>query len=151
MEVILLEKIRNLGVLGELVKVKAGFARNYLLPQRKAVTATEANRTKFEAQRADLEKREAELLKSAEQRAEKINASGAVTITAKVAEEGKLYGSVGIYEVSEAIKKAGIDVQKSEIKMPAGPIRHIGEYEIQLFLHGDVTATIKVVVVPEPA
>lgn len=151
MEVILLEKIRNLGALGELVKVKPGFGRNYLLPQKKAVLANEANRAKFEAQRADLEKREAELLKSAQVRAEKINASGAVTITAKVAEEGKLYGSVGIYEVCEAMKKAGIEIQKSEIKMPTGPIRHVGEYEIHLFLHGDVTAIIKVVVIPEPA
>jgi large subunit ribosomal protein L9 len=151
MEIILLEKIRNVGALGELVKVKAGFARNYLIPQRKAVTANDANRAKFEAQRADLEKREAELLKSAQQRAEKINASAAITITAKVAEEGKLYGSVGIHEVTEAIKKSGMDIQKSEIKMPSGPIRHVGEYEVHLFLHGDVTATIKVVVVPEPA
>lgn len=151
MEVILLEKIRNLGSLGELVKVKPGFARNYLLPNKKAVRATDKNREQFEAQRAELEKREAELLKSAEQRAEKINSAGVITITAKVADEGKLYGSVGILEVSDAIKQAGIEVEKSEIKMPAGPIRHVGEYEIHLFLHGDVTATIKVVVVPEPA
>jgi large subunit ribosomal protein L9 len=151
MEVILLEKIRNVGALGELVKVKAGFARNYLLPQRKAVTANEVNRAKFETQRADLEKREADLLKSAQVRAEKINSAPVVTITAKVADEGKLYGSVGIHEVTDAINKSGIEVEKSEIKMPAGPIRHVGEYEIHLFLHGDVTATIKVVVVPEPA
>lgn len=151
MEVILLEKIRNVGALGELVKVKAGFARNYLLPQKKAVTANDDNRKKFEAQRADLEKRDAELLKSAQNRAEKINAAGVVTITAKVADEGKLYGSVGIHEVTEAVQKAGIEVHKSEIKMPTGPIRHVGEYEIHLYLHSDVTATIKVVVVPEPA
>jgi large subunit ribosomal protein L9 len=151
MEVILLEKIRNVGALGELVKVKAGFARNYLLPKKKAVTANDANRAKFELQRADLEKRDAELLSTAQARAEKISGAPVVTIHAKVAEEGKLYGSVGIHEVTEAITKSGIEIHKSEIKMPAGPIRHVGEYEIQLFLHSDVTATIKVVVVPEPA
>ena len=151
MEVILLEKIRNVGALGEMVKVKAGFARNYLLPQKKAVTANDANRAKFESQRADLEKRDADLLKAAQQRAEKIAGAGVVTLHAKVAEEGKLYGSVGVHEVAEAMKKAGIEIHKSELKMPAGPIRHVGEYEIHLFLHSDVTATIKVVVVPEPA
>lgn len=151
MEVILLEKIRNVGALGELVKVKAGFARNYLIPQKKAVTANDANRAKFESQRADLEKRDAELLSTAQTRAEKINAAPIVTIHAKVADEGKLYGSVGIHEVAEAITKSGIEIHKSEIKMPSGPIRHVGEYEIHVFLHSDVTATIKVVVVPEPA
>ena len=151
MELILLEKIRNLGNLGEMVKVKAGFGRNYLLPQGKAVIANAANKVKFDAQKADLEKRASELLKSAQERAEKIAKLASVTIPAKVAEEGKLYGSVNILEVTDAIVKAGVAIEKSEVKLPAGPIRHVGEYDIPLYFHSDVIAIIKVVVVPEAA
>jgi large subunit ribosomal protein L9 len=149
MEVILLEKVRNLGSLGEKVKVKPGFARNFLLPKRKAISATEANLVKFEERRADLEKQAAEIFKVAQERAEKITALATLTIAARVAEEGKLYGSVGIVEITEAFSQAGISVEKSEIKLPDGPIRHTGEHEVHLFFHSDVAPTIKVNVVPE--
>jgi len=149
MEVILLEKIRNLGDLGKKVKVKAGFARNFLLPQKKAIPANEANLHKFEERRAELEKRAAETLAEAKQRAEKGEAIGAITIGAKASEEGKLYGSVGIAEVAEALEKAGLKAEKSEIKLPVSAIRHTGEYEIHLYFHSDVSITVKVNVIPE--
>jgi large subunit ribosomal protein L9 len=149
MEVILLEKIRNVGDLGVKVKVKPGYARNFLLPQRKAILATPANLAKFEARRTEHEKQAADILAQARQKAEKITALGIVTIPAKIAEEGKLYGSVGIGEIADMLQKSGISVEKSEVKLPAGPIRHIGEYDIHLYFHSDVTAVIKVNVVPE--
>lgn len=149
MEVILLEKVRNLGNLGAKVNVKPGFARNFLLPTRKAISATEANLVKFEASRAEHEKHANEILVQAQAKAEKIIILASVTIPAKIAEEGKLYGSVGIADIAEAIHKAGVPVEKSEIKMPTGPIRHIGEYEIHLYFHSDVSSVIKVNVVPE--
>jgi large subunit ribosomal protein L9 len=149
MEVILLEKIRNVGNLGVKVKVKPGYARNFLLPQRKAILATPANLAKFEVSRAEHEKHAAEILAQAQQKAEKITALASVTIPAKIAEEGKLYGSVGIIEIAETIQKAGIPIEKSEVKLPTGPIRHVGEYEVHLYFHSDVTAVIKVNVVAE--
>jgi large subunit ribosomal protein L9 len=149
MEVILLEKIRNLGDLGKKVKVKPGFARNFLLPQRKAISASNENLKKFEARRAELEVRAAEVLAEAKQRAEKIEALGVLTIGARASEEGKLYGSVGILEVAETFEKLGAKVQKSEIKLPVSVIRHTGEYEIHLYFHSDVAVTVKVNVVPE--
>ncbi len=149
MELILLEKVRNVGDLGAKVKVKPGFGRNYLLPTRKAISATSANLAKFEATRAEHEKHAAEILATAQKHAEQITALSIVTISAKIAEEGKLYGSVGIAEIAEAIHKAGVPVEKSEIKLPAGPIRHTGEYEVHLYFHSDVSTVIKVNVVPE--
>jgi len=149
MEVILLEKIRNVGNLGDKVNVKDGFGRNYLLPQRKAVSATAKNLEKFEARRSELEAHAEESLKSAQARAAKFAQLGTITIAAKVIDEGKLYGSIGIVDIVEAVKHAGIEVSKSEVKLPAGPIRHIGEYDIDLYLHSDVVATIKINVTPE--
>jgi large subunit ribosomal protein L9 len=149
MEVILLEKIRNVGNLGDRVKVKPGFGRNYLLPQRKAVSATKTNLEKFESRRSELEAKAGETLHVAQARAAKLAELSQISMAAKVIDEGKLYGSVGIVDIAEALQKLGVEVAKSEIKLPSGPIRHIGEYDIDLLLHSDVTATIKIVITPE--
>jgi large subunit ribosomal protein L9 len=149
MNVILLEKIRNLGNLGDKVKVKPGYMRNYLAPKRKATPATEANLKKFESLRASLEKRAEENLQEAKQRAEKIEALTMISVSAKAAEEGKLYGSVSVADIVEALDKAGVKVERSEVKMPAGAIRFIGEYDLHIYLHSDVTALVKVNVVHE--
>ncbi|NVJ49775.1 MAG: 50S ribosomal protein L9 [Gammaproteobacteria bacterium] len=150
MEVILLEKIRNLGDLGDKVAVANGYGRNYLVPQGKAVPATKANLEAFEARRAELEKQAAELLAAAEQRAEKLNEL-VVTIAANAGDEGKLFGSIGTRDVADAITAAGTEVEKAEVKMPHGVIRNTGEFEIDIALHSDVTVTVKVNVVPEEA
>lgn len=144
MEVILLEKIRNLGNLGDKVNVKPGFGRNYLIPQNKAVMATKENVEKFEARRAELEKVAADSLAAAEARAAKVAELAAVTIAANAGEEGKLFGSVGASDIADAINAAGGEVEKSEVLLPEGPIRQVGEYEIELSLHSDVTQSIKV-------
>ena len=149
MEVILLENIGNLGGLGDKVEVKAGFGRNYLIPQGKAVPATEANIAEFEARRAELEKSAAETQARAEARAEEINALGLISITANAGEEGKLFGSVGTRDIAEAVTAAGCEVDKSEVRLPEGALRELGEYEIAIQLHGDVTAMVAVAVVPE--
>lgn len=148
MEVILQEKIHNLGDLGDKVKVKPGFGRNYLIPQGKAVPATAENVAKFEARRAELEKAQAEQLAEARGRAEKINGLR-LTIARKAAEEGKLYGSVAPGDVVEAAEAAGVEIGKHEIHMPEGPIRVVGEYELHVSLHADVECTINVEVVAE--
>ena len=149
MNVILLERIRNLGDLGEEVAVKPGFARNFLIPQGKAVRATQENRHVFEARRADLERVSNDRLVAAQARAGNLN-DVQVTITAKSGEEGKLYGSVGTQDIAEAVSRAkGVEVLKSEVRLPTGVIRVIGEYDIDLQLHSDVTVTVKVIVVPE--
>jgi large subunit ribosomal protein L9 len=149
MNVILLERIRNLGDLGEEVAVKPGFARNFLIPQGKAVRATQENRGVFEARRADLERVSNDRLAAAQARAGNLN-DVQVTIAAKSGEEGKLYGSVGTQDIAEAVSRAqGVEVQKSEVRLPTGVIRVIGEYDIDLQLHSDVTVTVKVIVVPE--
>lgn len=148
MNVILLEKIGNLGDLGDEVSVKPGFARNYLLPQGKAVTADEENRTIFEGRRAELEASANEKLAEANTRAEKL-ADKELSIAVKSGEEGRLYGSVGTQNIADALTGEGIPVERSEIRMPEGVIRVLGEYEIAIQLHTDVTAQIKVVVVPE--
>ena len=149
MEVILLENIGNLGELGDKVDVKAGFGRNYLIPQGKAVPATESNIAEFEARRAELEAAAAEALAEAEARAEKINALGLITIAANAGEEGKLFGSVGTRDIADAVTAAGCEVDKSEVRLPEGPLRDIGEYEIAIQVHGDILASIAVAVVPE--
>ena len=146
MEIILLETIDRLGGLGDLVKVRPGFARNYLLPQGKAKIATPENIAEIEARRAELEKHEAEVLAAAKARAKQLEGLE-VTVTAKSAAEGKLFGSVTNANITEAIQEKGIEVEKSEIRMPEGPIRMAGEYEIDLHLHADVNATIKLTVV----
>ena len=148
MNVILLEKIGNLGDLGDEVSVKPGFARNYLLPQGKAVTADDENRTVFEGRRAELEASANEKLAEANTRAEKL-ADKELSIAVKSGEEGRLYGSVGTQNIADALTAEGIPVERSEIRMPEGVIRVLGEYEIAIQLHTDVTAHIKVVVVPE--
>ena len=148
MNVILLEKIANLGGLGDEVSVKPGFARNYLLPQGKAVTADDENRSVFEGRRAELEASANEKLAEANTRAEKL-VNKELSIAVKSGEEGRLYGSVGTQNIADALTAEGIPVERSEIRMPEGVIRVLGEYEIAIQLHTDVTAEIKVMVVPE--
>ena len=148
MNVILLEKIGNLGDLGDEVSVKPGFARNYLLPQGKAVRAGEQYRTVYEARRAQLEASANEKLAEANTRAEKL-VDKEVSIAVKSGEEGRLYGSVGTQNIADALTAEGIPVERSEIRMPEGVIRVLGDYEIAIQLDTDVTAEIKVVVVPE--
>jgi large subunit ribosomal protein L9 len=149
MEVILLENISNLGGLGDKVNVKAGFGRNYLIPQGKAVPATEINVAEFEARRADLEAAAAATLAAAEARAEIINALGLITILANAGEEGKLFGSVGTRDIAEAVTAAGAEVDKSEVRLPEGALREVGEYEIAVQVHGDVFAAVAIAIVPE--
>ena len=148
MNVILLERVNNLGDLGDEVAVKPGFARNYLLPNSKAVLANKANRAYFEERRADLEKAANEKLTEAQARAEKL-AETVVTIMVKSGEEGRLYGSVGTQDIADALVRDGHAVARSEVRMPEGAIRSLGEYEIALQLHSDVTVEIKVAVVEE--
>ena len=148
MEVILLEKVANLGSLGDKVKVKAGYGRNFLLPYGKAVPATEANVKAFEERRAELEKAAAEKLAAAQARAEALEGAS-FTITSKAGDEGKLFGSIGPRDLADAISSAGIDIAKSEVRMPNGPIRQTGEYDITLHLHAEVDAVVRVVVVAE--
>jgi large subunit ribosomal protein L9 len=149
MDVILLEKVINLGNLGDQVKVKSGYARNFLLPHGKAVMATKENVAKFEARRAELEAKAAEQVAAAQGRAEQLNALGGLTIAANAGEEGKLFGSVTAADIADAICAGGVEVAKSEVKMPEGPIRAIGEYELMVQLHNDVAQTVKVEVVAE--
>ncbi len=149
MEVILLEKVRNLGSLGEKVKVKSGYGRNYLVPKGKAVYATEANVVKFEARRAELEKAESEHFAAAQAKQQILLALGAITIHAKTGDEGKLFGSIGTRDIADAVTKAGVEIHKSDIHLPTGVLRQIGEYEIEVELHSDLDTIIKINVVPE--
>ena len=148
MEVILFEKIDRLGGIGDLVNVKAGFARNYLLPQGKAKVATEENKAEIEARRAEFEKLAADQLAAAEKRKEAIEALN-IEITAKSGTEGKLFGSIGNIDIANAITEAGVEVEKREVRLPEGPIRMAGEYEVSLHLHTDVDAVAKVTVIGE--
>jgi len=148
MEVILLEKNRNLGQLGDKVNVKAGYARNYLIPFKKAVPATQANLKEFDARRAELEKQERNILAEAQARMEKLSVLE-VTIAAKAGDEGKLFGSIGTRDIAEAITAAGIAVEKKEVRLPTGPIRQTGQYDIDVQVHSDVAGTVKLVVVEE--
>lgn len=148
MEVILLEKIRRLGDLGQQVRVKPGFGRNYLIPQGKAVAATPENVARFEAQRAELEKARAEALAVARSRAEKLNTL-ALTLCRRVGSEGKLFGSVSTVDIAEAAAAAGVELHKHEILLPDGPFRTVGEFEVDLNLHADVDARIKLTIVAE--
>lgn len=148
MEVILLEKIGKLGNLGDKVSVKSGFGRNYLVPQGKAVPATEANVAKFEERRAELEAAAAEKLAAATARAEALNEKE-VTITAKCGDEGKLFGSIGTRDIADAVTAAGAEVDKSEVRLPEGALRSVGEFDIAIQLHPEVTATVKLAVVGE--
>lgn len=141
MQVILLEKIRNLGNLGETVSVKPGYGRNYLIPQEKAVFATEANIAKFEAHRAELEKKAKKALSEAQQRAAKLN-DVTVVIAVQASDEGKLYGSIGVSEIADALEAKAIEVNKREIVLPDGPFHSVGQYGVELHVHTDVIATI---------
>ena len=148
MNVILLERVNNLGDLGDEVSVKPGFARNYLIPNAKAVQANNANREVFEQRRAELEAKANEILGLAKSRAEKIEGH-ILTIMVKSGEEGRLYGSVGTQDIADALTADGHEVERSEVRLPDGAIRAIGEYDIAVQLHSDVTAGIKVAVVEE--
>ncbi|GHB00079.1 50S ribosomal protein L9 [Modicisalibacter luteus] len=148
MEVILLDNIGKLGGLGDKVTVKPGYGRNYLVPYGLAVPATKENVEAFETQRAELEAQVAERKREAEARAEELN-DIELSLVAKAGDEGKLFGSIGPRDLADALAQAGIDVAKSEVRMPEGPIRATGEYDIQLHLHAEVDATIRIVVVAE--
>ena len=148
MDIILLERVRNLGNLGDEVSVKNGYGRNFLIPQGKAVRATAANREVFEGRRAELEAQAAAQLQAAEDRAAGL-AELAVTITARASDEGKLFGSVGSREIADAVTEAGQEVSKDEVLLPVGPLRSIGEFTVDLQLHSDVTASVTVNVIPE--
>jgi large subunit ribosomal protein L9 len=151
MEVILLDKVDNLGNLGDKVSVKAGYGRNFLIPTGRAVPATEANVKVFEERRAELEKQAAEKLATAESRKAAVEGLGKVSISHKAGEEGKLFGSVGTSDIADACTAAGVEIAKSEVRLPEGPFRVAGEYEVVLHLHADVNATIAVEVVAEEA
>ena len=146
MEVILLQRVEHLGTLGDRVKVKSGYARNYLLPKSMAAEATEANIAKFEARRAELEKLEADQLSAAQSRAGRL-ADMVVTIPANAGNEGRLFGSVGPAEIASAVTAAGVEVTKREVLLSDGSIRQTGEYDVTLRLHSEVEATIRVNVV----
>lgn len=148
MEIILLEKVRNLGNLGDQVKVRSGYGRNFLIPHGKAVIANAQNKAAFETRRAELEKTQAEHLASAQARAEKMNGV-TVQIVAKAGDEGKLFGSIGTADIAEALSKAGIRIERSEVRLHSGPIRLVGEHHVKLHLHTDVVIDLPVDVVAE--
>lgn len=148
MQIILLEKVVNLGNLGEVVKVKDGYARNFLIPQKKAKRATPAALAEFEARRAELEKLAAEKLAAAQGAAEKLTGT-VVTVARKAGMDGRLFGSVGNADIAEALKAAGFDVDKASIRMPEGPLKAIGEFPLDVALHTDVLANITVAVAAE--
>ncbi|OAV01858.1 MULTISPECIES: 50S ribosomal protein L9 [Moraxella] len=150
MQVILLQRVVNLGKLGETVDVKAGYGRNYLIPQGKALPATEANLAKFEARRAELEALEAEELAAANARAEALTDVN-VIMRAKSGDEGKLFGSIGARDIADALTKSGLEVDRSEVKMPEGAFRQVGEYKVTIQLHHDVSADIVVTILSEDA
>jgi large subunit ribosomal protein L9 len=129
--------------------VKAGFGRNFLLPQGKAVAATETNKKVFEVRRAELHKKQAEILAVAQAAADKLTAVGAITIASKAGEEGKLFGSVGTRDIAEALAKVGVDVVKADVRLPTGALRMVGEYEVDIALHAEVTGKAKIVVIAQ--
>ena len=148
MQVILLEKIVNLGSLGEVVKVRDGFARNYLIPHGKAKRATAANVAEFEQRRAELEKAQADALEKAQEKAAKIDGL-MIQITQKAGVDGKLFGSVTNYDIVDALKAQGVEVPKAAIRMPQGPLKQVGDYPIKIALNADVVVTITVAVLGE--
>jgi large subunit ribosomal protein L9 len=148
MDVILLQKVANLGGIGDRVKVRPGFARNFLLPQGKATMATAANVAKFEARRAELERIAQEDLYKAQQRAERMQ-DFKLQMTAKAGTEGKLFGSIGTADIAEAATAGGFEVARSEVRLPNGPIRVVGEHAVTLHLHADVNVTLPVTIVAE--
>jgi len=148
MQVILMERIANLGALGQVVKVKDGFARNYLIPRGKAKRATEANLKEFEAKRAELEMAEADALTSAKSKAEKLDGL-MLQITQKAGVDGKLFGSVTNIDIAEALKAQGFEASKAAIRMPMGPLKQVGDHPLSVGLHTDVVVTITVSVLGE--
>ena len=148
MDVILLEKVANLGNIGDRVKVRSGFGRNYLLPQGKATLATPANVAKFEARRAELERLAQDQLASAQRRAVALT-DFKLTITAKAGTEGKLFGSIGTSDIAEACTRAGHEVARSEVRLPHGPLRTLGDHAVDLHLHADVDVVLPVTIVAE--
>ena len=145
MEIILLQKVDNVGGIGDLVRVKSGYARNYLIPQGKATLATPENKAKFELRRAELEAKAAEELAAAQARAKKLEGM-VLKIEMQAGAEGKLFGSVGTVDIAEEIGKRGVEVERSEIRLPDGPLRVVGDHQIELHLHADVNVEIKVVI-----
>ena len=148
MQVILMEKVANLGNLGDVVKVKDGFARNFLIPQGKAKRATEQNLKAFESRRTELEKAQNEQLAKAQERGAKLNGL-TVQVTQKAGPDGRLFGTVTNYDIVESLTKQGHEVERAQIRMPQGPLKQVGDYPIQIALHTDVTATITVSVLGE--
>ncbi|EHK90827.1 50S ribosomal protein L9 [Aggregatibacter actinomycetemcomitans] len=149
MQVILLDKIAHLGKVGDQVNVKSGYARNYLIPQGKAVMATKANIEHFEARRAELEEKAAKALAAAVDRAERLEALGSVTIASKAGDEGRLFGSIGTRDIADAITAKGVEVTKSEVRLPNGLIRTLGEHEVTFQFHGEVFSHLNVIIVAE--
>ena len=148
MQVILMEKVANLGNLGDVVKVKDGYARNFLIPQGKAKRATEANLKAFESRRAELEKAQNEQLAKAQERGQKLEGL-TIQIAQKAGPDGRLFGSVTNYDIVESLTKQGHEVERSMIRMPQGPLKQVGEYPLQVAVHTDVTVTVKVSVLGE--
>lgn len=148
MDIILLQRVKNLGKLGDKVSVKAGYGRNFLIPQGIAVAATEANTAAFEARRAELEKQEAEVLAAAQARCDQLNEVN-IVITAKAGDEGKLFGSIGTRDIADALTNAGLTVDRAEVRLPNGALRHTGEFNIAIQLHHDVVAEVLVTIVSE--
>ncbi|MCU7879548.1 MAG: 50S ribosomal protein L9 [Candidatus Thiodiazotropha sp. (ex Lucinoma aequizonata)] len=148
MEIILLQKVDNLGDPGEKANVKSGFGRNFLIPSGRAVPATEENLKAFEARRTELEKETAEKLKAAESRKTKLDGL-AISITCKAGDKGRLFGSVGMADISKAVVESGVELAKKEVLLPNGPFRVAGEYDVDLHLHVDVDVSIKLTIVPE--
>ena len=149
MQVILLDKIAHLGKVGDQVNVKSGYARNYLIPQGKAVMATKATIEHFEARRAELEEKAAQALAAAVDRAARLEALGSVTIASKAGDEGRLFGSIGTRDIADAITAKGVEVAKSEVRLPNGLIRTLGEHEVTFQFHGEVFSHLNVIIVAE--
>ena len=149
MQVILLDKIAHLGKVGDQVNVKSGYARNFLIPQGKAVMATAANIEHFEARRAELEEKAAQALAAAIDRAARLEALGSVTIASKAGDEGRLFGSIGTRDIADAITAKGVEVAKSEVRLPNGLIRTLGEHEVTFQFHGEVFSHLNVIIVAE--
>lgn len=148
MQIILLETVPNLGLLGAVVKVKDGYARNFLIPTRKAKRATKANLDAFEASRAELEAKQTTILVAAQERAGKLEGA-VVKIAQKAGVDGRLFGSVTNHDIAAAIVASGVDVKKAEVRLPEGPLKIVGEFDVDVALHHDVVVTIKVAVTPE--
>ena len=149
MQVILLDKIAHLGKVGDQVNVKSGYARNFLIPQGKAVMATAANIEHFEARRAELEEKAAQALAAAVDRGARLEALGSVTIASKAGDEGRLFGSIGTRDIADAITAKGVEVAKSEVRLPNGLIRTLGEHEVTFQFHGEVFSHLNVIIVAE--